>query len=159
MAVIDVSSGRVSQPRAVNTSEQNLSPPPSLSADSTEVLQQDTQASARLQTPEECWWKGEFLTCRRSGTRVSCREAEPSTAAATLLLPAHASQPPQPRTREGTRAGEDLALQPCTHLSALHSQQDHKDPFILRYEICVVSCVFGFVFGFFYCTLMKPCLF
>lgn len=41
---------------------------------------------------------------------------------------------------------------PCTQLSTLYSQQDHKGPFILRYEICVLSLLFFnetlFILGF-----------
>lgn len=148
---MEASSARVSQLLAVNTSEQNLSSPPSQSADRCwEVLKQDTWASPCFQAPEDCWWKSSYAAGQahaqlwRSealGSHLKSAPAGESCPGTWALGPGSASR--QERTQPPS---------PCTHLSALHSQQDHKGPFILRYEIRVVSLLFFnetlFILGF-----------
>lgn len=148
---MEASSARVSQPLAVNTSEQNLSSSPSQSADRCwEVLEQDTWANACFQAPEDCWWDSSSAAGWAHAQAVEkwspwqhlkaapASECCPGTRA---LCPGSASR--QERTQ---------LPGPCTHLSALHSQWDHEGPFILRYEICVVSLLFFnetlFILGF-----------
>lgn len=131
---------RLSQPLAVNTSEQNLSPSPSQSADSTEwclsrTLEQEPafkhlmSASGTVNSScaagQACAWDVEKWSPKQPPQTTSASKCHP---AIRDLHPGRASR--QERT---SLAGL------CTHLSDLLSQQDHKGPFILRYEICVVS--------------------
>lgn len=120
-AAMEVSSARVSQSLALNTSKQNTSP--SLSTDSTQRCSSGTSEQA----PEEHWWKGEFLLC------ISCGEVEPQAAAAKLLRPPAARRARSP-------ASIHHPSQPLTHapqLSAPCSLKDHKGPFYSKiWNLC-----------------------